>query len=162
MTIRQYDERAVPRRRAARLLLALPVLAMVLISACAAVPGLGSSVPQAVVNVPGNHTISTLTAIGNPFGRVVLCSDARTIVVVHASSPFFEPQVTWNGSAPPAFPGNGGETPATSAAFGPVDPGCGQFASGAFADMPPYLGPAAITFFFTRCDPASTLLACAQ
>ena len=162
MTTRHHSSRVDSRWRSRRSLIALVALPIVLLTACGVVSGVEWAVPQGVVNVPGNFTFTTTGARGNPDGRIYLCTATRTIVVVEASYQFFDPQVTWGGApvsvatSHPEFP----DYPRTTAAFGPVEAGCGEFASGAFGDQLPYAGPPAITFVFTTCDPNSTREAC--
>ncbi len=158
----------VRRRQASLAMLALVAMASVGLSSCAAVPSIGFFVPQAVVNVPGSHTFSTVTDLGNPGGTVVLCSDTRTNVVVQATSDFAFSAATspaWNSGPVPILtnPPSSFDGLVRKAVLGPVDVGCGQLTVALYYDGTSgwsYSGPPTITFFFTACDPDTPPATC--
>jgi hypothetical protein len=129
-------------------------------------PSVAVAVPQTIVNIPGSATITTRADLGNPAGTLVLCSTVRTSVLIQASSPFFTPysgNLSWNKATVPIAANPDNEDFANTAAFGPVDPGCGQYRAALFFDFSgggPYTGPSSITFSFTTCDPNASLDAC--
>lgn len=153
-------------RRVRPLLAAACVGMVATLASCTAPPGLVGWVPQAVVNVPGSFTFTTLDPNGAVYGRIYLCTDTRTIVRVQADYGFFAlgpGYVSWNGAPVPVLSEPGRPFPTIDAAFGPVDPGCGDFLNGEFYADPipvPNPLPPSITFSFTTCDPNGSLGDC--